>query len=133
MITCQWSPPPVKSCVSTVDPGSAFASVCLISSGLIITKFYRLKDTLSSAKILLSSGLRIKVGADLFHHLAQVFAQLIQRRPTDIPVTAVDIVHSQIRQEGKSVRNCRNAPTFRGLRHIQLLYDLAILIAEKRK
>src|SRR5262245_33801580 len=105
MITCQWSPPPVKSCVSIVDPGSAFASVGLISSGLIMTKFYRLKDTLSSTKILLSPGLRIEIRADLFHHLAQIFAQLVQRRPTDIPIATVKIMHSQIRHEGEGVRD----------------------------
>src|SRR5262245_48424319 len=133
MITCQWSPPPVKSCVSTVDPGSAFTRVCLISSGLIMTKFYRLKDALSSTKILLSPGLRIKVGTDFFHHLPQVFAQLVQRRPTDIPVTTVKIMHGQIRHQAKSIRDGRDAASLRGFGHIQLLHDFAILIAEKRE
>jgi hypothetical protein len=60
-------------------------------TGLILT------FQLSQAALLIAFSLWIEIASDLFHHRPQIHAQLIQSRPADVPVAAIDIMHGQIR------------------------------------
>ena len=66
-------------------------------------------------------------------HRAQVLAQLLDRRAADVPVAAVDIVHGEIGQQRKSIRDRRLAARLGRLHHIQLPDHGAILIAQERE
>ena len=96
-MTCQWSPPPVKSCVSITDTGSAFDRVSLISSGVIIKKAYRFSAALATVLFQPGKGLTdwsLEIRPDFSHHCAQIHAQLIQSGPAKVPVTTVKIMNS---------------------------------------
>jgi hypothetical protein len=99
-------------------------------------KAYPFGAALATALFQLRKGLTdrsLEIRPDLSHHCAQIHPQLIQSGPSQVPVTAVNVMDGEIRQERKSVRHRCNASTLRGLRHIQHFYDFSFLIAQERK
>src|SRR5688572_16491707 len=142
-----------QSCVSTSVTGIALLRVSFISSGEIMEKAYRLSPELATrrcrpcrrdahddivyntaqlAREVLTDR-TCEIGTDSLQHRAQIHSQLIERRPAEIPISAVEIVNGQVRHERERIRHSGYAPALRRFRHVQHLDDFPFLVAQERK